>query len=57
MRNELFNLTLLATLVPACQDRFQDRRTSQVRMGQCVTDAAWHMGWASRGTQVGRGQS
>lgn len=61
MRNELFNLTLLATPMPACQHRLQDRRTlfkeDQVWMGQCVTDAARHMVWGSLGTQVGRSQS
>ena len=61
MRNELFNLTLLATPAPARRHRLQDRRTlskeAQVRMSQHVTDAAWHVVWGSLRTQVGRGQS
>lgn len=61
MRNELFNLTLLATLVPARQHRLQDRRTSskeaQVWMDQRLTGAAWQVVWGSLGTQVGTGQS
>lgn len=61
MRNELLNLTLLATLMPARRHRLQDRRTSskeaQVQMDQHLTRAAWNVAWGSLGTQVGRSQS